>query len=106
MMIQYTPWTAAKRSGGASRDEGQEKIMMVNITKLIENKANKIIIVSGEGENGGAETFLGKRTIRAIKMRLTKERSGGDRWAKAKVYSHTNDFGDVYGDVETGEYCS
>ncbi len=75
----------------------------MNNTKLIET--NKIQIVSGEGEVGTSETYNGKRTIRAIKMRLTKERCGGDRWASAKVFSHSNDFGDVFVDVESGEYC-
>lgn len=76
---------------------------MTTITKLIET--NKIRIVSGEGEVGTSEIYNGKRAIRAIKMRLTKERCGGDRWANAKVFSHSNDFCDVFVDVETGEYC-
>jgi len=76
---------------------------MNTITKLIET--NEIRIVSGEGEVGTSEIYNGKRTIRAIKMRLTKERCGGDRWANPKVFSHSNDFGDVFVDVETGEYC-
>ncbi len=66
--------------------------------QLIET--NKIIIVSGEGECGTVETYNGKRTMRAIKLRLTKERCGGARWAKAKVYSHTNDGGDVYVEID------
>ena len=77
---------------------------MHDVTKLIET--NEIRIVSGEGEVGTIETYNGKRTLRAIKMRLTKERCGGDRWAKAKVFSHSNEYGDVFADVETGEYCS
>lgn len=84
---------------------------MATITKLIET--NEIRIVSGEGEVGTSETYNGKRTIRAIKMRLTKERCGGDRWAKALVFSHTNNIGDalddvymdVFIDIETGKYC-
>lgn len=76
---------------------------MTTITKLIET--NEIRIVSGEGEVGTSEIYNGKRTIRAIKMRLTKERCGGDRLANAKVFSHSNDYGDVFVDVETGEYC-
>lgn len=74
---------------------------MNTIIELI--KTNEIRIVSGEGEVGTSVVYNGKRTIRAIKMRLTKEKCGGDRWAKAKVYSHSNDFGHVYVDVETGE---
>jgi hypothetical protein len=76
---------------------------MTTITKLIE--ANEIRIVSGEGAVGASEIYSGKRTIRAIKMRLTKERCGGDRWANAKVFSHSNEFGNVFVDIETGEYC-
>lgn len=41
-----------------------------------------INIVSGEGETGTVEAYTGKRTARAIKARLTKERCGGDRWAR------------------------
>ena len=76
---------------------------MTTITKLIE--ANEIRIVSGEGAVGASEIYSGKRTIRAIKMRLTKERCGGDRWANARVFSHSNEFGNVFVDIETGEYC-
>jgi hypothetical protein len=76
---------------------------MTTVTKLIET--NEIRIVSGEGEVGTTEIYNGKRTVRAIKMRLTKERHSGDRWANAEVFSHSNDFGDVFVDVETGEYC-
>jgi hypothetical protein len=47
--------------------------------------AEEIEIVSGEGENGTVEDYEGKRTIRAIKMRLTKERCEGDRWAYVRV---------------------
>ena len=76
---------------------------MTTITELIET--NEILIVSGEGDVGTSKTYNGKRTIRAIKMRLTKERCGGDRWAKVMVFMHSNDFGDVFVDVETGECC-
>lgn len=77
---------------------------MININDLISN--NEIVIISGEGENGGTETYNGKRTIRAIKMRLKKERCNGDRWAKALVFSHVGQYGlDVDMNIETGEYC-
>lgn len=76
---------------------------MSTIAKIVET--NEIRIVSGEGEVGTSEIYNGKRTMRAIKMRLTKERCGGDRWATAKVFSHKNEHGDVFIDVETGEYC-
>jgi hypothetical protein len=69
--------------------------------KIIET--NPIYIVSGEGETGAAVLYTGKRTMRAIKMRLNRERCNGDRWSKAKVYSHTSDLGDVFVDVETGD---
>ena len=47
--------------------------------------AQKIEIVSGEGELGTVEEYNGKRTIKAIKSRLTKERCNGDRWAYLKI---------------------
>lgn len=43
--------------------------------------AEEISIVSGEGEIGTEEEYTGKRTPRAIKARLTRERCHGDRWA-------------------------
>jgi hypothetical protein len=76
----------------------------MKLTKLIET--NEIRIVSGEGEVGTVDPYSGKRTLLAIKMRLAKERRGGDRWAKAKVYSHESDYGPVWVNVETGEYSS
>ncbi len=45
----------------------------------------KIWIVSGEGEIGSAELYTGKLTLRALRMRLTRERCHGDRWAYIKV---------------------
>lgn len=39
-------------------------------------------IVSGEGETGTVEEYTGAKTVRAIKARLTRERCGGDRWAR------------------------
>jgi hypothetical protein len=44
-----------------------------------------IRIVSGEGAVGTAEAYTGKRTVRALKARLTKECCNGDRWARAEV---------------------
>lgn len=76
---------------------------MTTIAKLIET--NEIRIVYGEGDVGTVERYTGKRTLRAIKMRLTKERCSGDRWAKALVFSHANDAGDVFINIDTGEYC-
>lgn len=63
---------------------------MQKMQALIEN--NAIRIVSGEGENGTIEQYEGKRTERAIKMRLTKERCGGDRWARAEVACNNGHF--------------
>lgn len=79
-------------------------IGLKNLQQLIAQ--NDIFIISGEGENGNLSIYDGKRTIRAIKMRLTKERCSGDRWAKAKVFSHINDFGRVFVDCDTGKYIS
>jgi hypothetical protein len=77
---------------------------MSRIEQLI--ATNKVEIISGEGLGPGTiETHTGARTMRAIKMRLTKERCDGDRWAKARVYSHTADGLSVFVNVETGEYC-
>ena len=97
---------------------GERKTKMKNMTmdvrffnrlvELIEKKNNKIQIWSGEGDCGDFEIYTGKRTMRAIKMRLTKERCGGDRWARAMVFSHTvqDAYGfrdDIYYDLETGD---
>jgi len=67
------------------------------------NLNNEIQIISGEGEQGTSVFYTGKKTERAIKTRLTKERCNGDRWAKVVVYSHENDHGKVGVDFETGE---
>jgi hypothetical protein len=55
-------------------------------------RAEEIEIISGEGEQGTVEDYEGKRTERAIKMRLTKERCGGDRWAFARIDGERYDF--------------
>jgi len=48
--------------------------------------AKKILILSGEGDGPGSfEPFYGRRTLRALRRRLKKERAGGDRWARAIV---------------------
>jgi hypothetical protein len=47
--------------------------------------AESIEIVSGEGTQGTVEDYEGKRTLRAIRSRLTKERCQGDRWAYVKI---------------------
>jgi hypothetical protein len=71
---------------------------------LLKNNAGKIIIISGEGERGNSEVYTGKRTQRAIKSRLTKERCHGDRWARAVIYSGENEYGQFGIDLETGDY--
>lgn len=54
------------------------------LTDELENGCCEVKIVSGEGTGKGTvEIFDGKRTLRALDMRLKKERCGGDRWAYA-----------------------
>ncbi len=68
-------------------------------------KTNETLISSGEGNCETIEVYTGKRTLRAVKLRLAKERRGG-RWAHAKVFSHFNNkYGKVFVDLETGAYC-
>ena len=55
----------------------------MNIQQAIE-KARVIEIISGEGEMGNVHIFYGKRTERALKIRITKERCGG-RFCYAKI---------------------
>lgn len=50
-------------------------------------KTNKIWILAGEGEEGRFKLYSGTRTLRALKMRITKEKVHGDRWARAYVVS-------------------
>lgn len=69
----------------------------------IKDTNKTIVIFSGEGEEGTFEEYDGARTITAIKTRLKKERCNGDRWASAYIFNYTNDLGDVYQDMETGE---
>ena len=62
---------------------------MTYLDKLLANPANRIAIVSGEGDYGTPEMFTGCRTPLAIKRRLTAERCNGDRFAYAVI--ETND---------------
>lgn len=64
------------------------------------NLEGKIIIQSGEGENGSFEIYTGKRTERAIQLRLTRERCHGDRWAKAWVKAGPEYAEDTYYDFD------
>jgi hypothetical protein len=50
--------------------------------KDTDTMAEKIYIVSGEGDYGTRELYTGTRTARALRLRLTRERCEGDRWAK------------------------
>lgn len=45
----------------------------------------QIYIISGEGEQGHRELYTGKKSVHAIKIRLTKERRYGDRWAEVEI---------------------
>lgn len=54
--------------------------MYQSATQFINNNI-PLYILSGEGEMGTRQLYTGKRTIRAIKLALTKERCNGDRWA-------------------------
>jgi|688.fasta_scaffold1925718_2 hypothetical protein len=56
---------------------------MIKIDELIATAP--LYIVSGEGDLGTTELYTGKRTVRAIKARLTRERCGGDRWARCEA---------------------
>lgn len=78
---------------------------MDRVTELLFETDNEIIIWSGEGEILNRESYKGKRTRYAINRRLNKERENGDRIAIAKIFSHSNEYGDVFVNVETGEYC-
>lgn len=68
--------------GNEARDQPKKK--MKNI--INDSDKGKITIFSGEGERGTRELYTGKHTDRALKMRLTKERCNGDRWAKAEYH--------------------
>ena len=69
---------------------------------IITNK--DIIILSGEGENWSNEyLFTGRKTARAIKMKLKKERCGGDRWAYAYQYEYEAETGDIWRNLENNK---
>ena len=60
----------------------------------------KYTVVSGEGVNGTVE-LTKPMTETGIKRRLTRERCGGDRWAKG--YRRLNAHDTTWINVETGE---
>ena len=64
------------------------------------SEEREILIFSGEGDSGDYKAYTGKRTERALKLTLTRERCHGDRWARAYIYSHSNDLGKVYVNIE------
>ena len=85
---------------------------MKNHTQLLKSIAanliaiNEITIVSGERKKQGTvEVYNGRRSLRAIKMRLTEERCGGKRWAYARVFYQIDRCGiEVFLDVVNGKY--
>ena len=71
---------------------------------LNNNPGKEIIIISGEDDGPGTEViYRGKRTQKAIKTRITKEKCHGDRWATAIIFSHESKTGPVGTDLFTGE---
>jgi hypothetical protein len=83
---------------------------MINLIirqKDLENK-KPIIEFTGEGLasiNGYFSNYYHKRSIRALKLRLTKLRNDKDMFAKIFIYCHKNsDDQNVYQDIETEEY--
>lgn len=65
----------------------------------IEN-AKRVLIFSGEGENGTYEEYTGKRSARAIKSALTRERCSGDRWASLWISGDDDYADDTYLEVD------
>lgn len=60
----------------------QAKEQIEKLIKYAQDNSEPLYIVSGEGEAGTEEEYEGPMTASAIMSRLTKERSGGDRWAR------------------------
>lgn len=62
----------------------------------IDNKfleSHEIRILSGEGELGTFAPYEGKKTVRALKLRMARERCHGDRWAVAQACVGEDYFG-------------
>lgn len=58
-------------------------------------------VISGEGERGTWERVV--TTARGIKLRLTRERCGGDRWARAYELPYVTIEGCIAGyDIDDG----
>jgi len=81
---------------------------LFGIDLLNKTPRHSVFIVSGEGEgNYTRSLFSGKRTQRAIKARLTRERCKGTRWARAEItLNYDNQIGPVFMDMKTGEYMN
>lgn len=65
-----------------------------------EKTMQEIIILSGEGTTGTTTVYDGERTEAAIQAHLVAARAGGDRWAKAYIYTHNNEAGRVYYNID------
>lgn len=74
------------------------------------NMSNAIIF-SGEGDYGSYRRHTCASTLRAINMALTRERCGGDRWARAFIpageeyvdhtYIGIDEYGNATGELRT-----
>lgn len=74
---------------------------MTKITGGREMKYPKIIIISGEGEQGTVKRHSGRDTQRAIKAKLTCERCNGDRWARAyRLDRVTDEWRGIYCEID------
>ena len=65
-----------------------------------------IQVISGEGFIGQYKDYTGKRSGRAVLLKLAKERCNGDRWAKALMKIDKSAFDYAYNtavNLETGE---
>ena len=62
-----------------------------------------VVIFSGEGERGTYRSWPGSHTESRIKARLTRERSHGDRWARAFVPCGTSHVQDSYLEIVSGD---
>ena len=58
----------------------------MNQLSITDNDKGKITILSGEGERGTRELYIGKHTLRGLQLTLARERCNGDRWAKAEYH--------------------
>lgn len=54
-----------------------------------------IYIVSGEGERGTRVPYTGTPTARALRARLTRDRCGGDRWARVEIDAEDGGYREV-----------